>query len=84
MLPAAYYEKEIEKHAREDARCVEIQKVDGIGPISASAAVATIGDPNVFKNGCEVAVWLGLVPKQHSSGNKIVLGSISKRGYSLT
>lgn len=75
-----YYEKEIEKHAREDARCVEIQKIDGIGPISASAVVATIGDPNVFKNGREVAAWLGLVPKQHSSGNKIVLGSISKRG----
>lgn len=75
-----YYEKEILKHAKEDARCVEIQKIDGIGPISASAVVATIGDPNVFKNGREVAAWLGLVPKQHSSGNKVVLGSISKRG----
>jgi transposase len=75
-----YYTKEIERHAKEDSRCVEIQKIDGIGPISASAVVATIGDPNVFKNGREVAAWLGLVPKQHSSGNKIVLGSITKRG----
>lgn len=75
-----YYEREIKEHAREDARCVEIQKIDGIGPITASATVATIGDPKVFKNGREVAAWLGLVPKQHSSGNKIVLGSISKRG----
>jgi transposase len=75
-----YYEKEIEQNAKEDSRCVEIQKIDGIGPISASAVVATIGDPNVFKNGREVAAWLGLVPKQHSSGNKVVLGSISKRG----
>jgi len=75
-----YYTKEIEKHAKEDARCVELQKIDGIGPITASAAVATIGDPNVFKNGREVAAWLGLVPKQHSSGNKTILGSISKRG----
>lgn len=52
----------------------------GIGPITASALVATIGDPHVFKNGREVSAWLGLVPKQHSSGKKIRLGKISKRG----
>ncbi|MCH9757220.1 MAG: IS110 family transposase [Gammaproteobacteria bacterium] len=54
----------------------------GIGPITASAVIATIGDPSVFKNGREVSAWLGLVPKQHSSGNKIRLGGISKRGDS--
>jgi transposase len=75
-----YYTKEIQKHSREDTRCVEIQKIDGVGPITASAIVATISDPNVFKNGREVAAWLGLVPKQHSSGNKKILGPISKRG----
>jgi transposase len=61
-------------------RCKEIQKIKGIGPITASAMVASIGDASVFKNGREVSAWLGLVPKQHSSGNKIRLGGISKRG----
>lgn len=42
--------------------------------------MATIGDANTFKNGREVSAWLGLIPKQHLSGNKIVLGSITKRG----
>lgn len=74
------YDKDIEQHANEDARCIEIQKLKGIGPITASAVVATIGDPGVFKNGREVSAWFGLVPKQHSSGNKIRLGGISKRG----
>ncbi|MDQ8039654.1 MAG: transposase [Rickettsiella sp.] len=43
-------------------------KIAGIGPLSASAAVATIGDAKVFNNGREVSAWLGLVPIQHSSG----------------
>ena len=75
-----YYAKQIAQHAKSDPRCVEIQNIEGVGPITASAIVATIGDPKVFKNGREVAAWLGLVPKQHSSGNKVILGSISKRG----
>jgi transposase len=75
-----YYDKQIRQHAKSDPRCVEVQNIEGVGPITASAIVATIGDPSVFKNGREVAAWLGLVPKQHSSGKKIVLGSISKRG----
>jgi transposase len=74
------YNKKIEEHADTDPRCVAIQKVDGIGPITASAMVATISDPSVFKNGREVSAWLGLVPKQHSSGNKVVLGGITKQG----
>lgn len=75
-----YYDREIREQAKNDPRCVEIQNIDGIGPITASAIVATIGDPKIFKNGREVAAWLGLVPQQHSSGNNIVLGSITKRG----
>jgi len=74
------YDKEIEVMAKGNAVCKEIMKINGIGPISASAVVATIGDAKVFKNGREVAAWLGLVPKQHSSGEKIRLGGISKRG----
>lgn len=74
------YDKKIEKQAGTDPRCIAIQEIDGIGPITASAIVATISDPHVFKNGREVSAWLGLVPKQHSSGNKVILGSITKRG----
>lgn len=76
----AYYDKKIKLHAGTDARCIAVQEIEGVGPITASALVATISDPQVFKNGREVAAWLGLVPKQHSSGNKVVLGGITKRG----
>jgi transposase len=74
------YDKQIEHVAKQDARCCELMKIEGIGPLTASAAVATIGDAKAFKNGREVSAWLGLVPKQHSSGEKIRLGGISKRG----
>jgi transposase len=74
------HEKEIHQMASKDTMCQEVMNIEGVGPITASAIVATVGDAKVFKNGREVAAWLGLVPKQHSSGNKIVLGGISKRG----
>lgn len=74
------YDREIEEQAERDPMCRELQKIEGIGPISASALVASIGDASLFKNGRELSAWLGLVPKQHSSGNKVRLGGISKRG----
>lgn len=74
------YNGKIEQHASKDLRCKAVQEIDGIGPITASAIVSTISDPNVFKNGREVSAWLGLVPKQRSSGNRITLGGITKRG----
>jgi transposase len=58
----------------------KLEKVPGIGPITASALVASIGDARNFHNGRQVAAWLGLVPKQHSSGGKSCLLGISKRG----
>jgi len=76
----AFYDKALEKAAEENAQCREIMKIEGIGPITASAVVATVGDAKVFKNGREMSAWLGVVPRQHSSGNKIRLGGISKRG----
>ena len=76
----AEYDKQIGQLAKQEARCQELMKIEGIGPLTASAAVATIGNAKVFKNGREMAAWLGLVPKQHSSGEKIILGSITKRG----
>lgn len=54
--------------------------IPGIGPITASAIVATVADATQFKNGRQFAAWLGLVPQQHSSGGKERLGGISKRG----
>lgn len=76
----AEYDKKIKRHASTDPRCIAVQEIEGVGPITASAIVATISDPTVFKNGREVSAWLGLVPKQHSSGNKIILSGITKRG----
>ena len=74
------YDKEIEQMTAKDPMCREIMKIEGVGPLTASAVVATIGDAKLFKNGREVSAWLGLVPKQHSSGNTIRLSGITKRG----
>jgi transposase len=57
-----------------------LAEIPGIGPITASALVASIGDAKRFANGRQLAAWLGLVPKQHSSGGKQWLLGISKRG----
>src|ERR1700723_1373221 len=56
--------------------------IPGIGPIIATAIAATIADPNIFRSGREFAAWLGLVPRQNSTGGKARLGGISKRGDS--
>jgi len=57
-----------------------IAQIPGIGPLTASALVASIGDVSAFRNGRQLAAWLGLVPRQHSSGGKPHLLGISKRG----
>jgi len=59
---------------------LKLEAIPGIGPITASAIVATVGNATEFKNGRQLAAWLGLVPKQHSSGGKQHLLGISKRG----
>lgn len=70
----------IEAHARDDERCVRLRAIVGIGPITADAAVATVGNAHEFKQGRQMAAWLGLVPTQHSSGGRARLGEISCRG----
>lgn len=70
----------IESWAREDERTLRLLELEGVGPLTASAVVATVGDPSMFKNGRQMAAWLGLVPSQHSSGGKSRLGGITKRG----
>jgi transposase len=57
-----------------------LASIPGVGVLTASALVASIGDARCFKNGRELAAWLGLVPRQHSSGGKPLLLGISKRG----
>ncbi len=70
----------IEAHARQDERCVRLRAIIGVGPITADAAVATVGNAREFKQGRQMAAWLGLVPTQHSSGGHARLGEISCRG----
>jgi transposase len=70
----------IEKVAKEDSYCQRIQTIEGIGPISASAIIAKIGNGSEFKKGRELSAFLGLVPRQSSSGNKQLLLGISKHG----
>jgi len=75
-------EKKIVCWHRKDGTSKKLEAIPGIGPITASALVASIGDSKHFKNGRQVAAWIGLVPKQHSSGGKQTLLGISKRGDS--
>lgn len=73
-------EAQIQAWHRNSDLSTKIAQVPGIGPISASALVASIGDAKNFDNGRQLAAWLELVPKQHSTGGKSNLLSISKRG----
>jgi transposase len=57
-----------------------LMRVPGVGPVTATALVATVGDARTFRNGRQPAAWLGLVPRQHSSGGTRRLGRITKRG----
>ena len=68
-------------HRQHDASC-RLARIPGIGPLTASALVASVGNAKSFANGRQLAAWLGLVPRQHSSGGKSVLLGISKRGDS--
>ena len=72
--------EEIEALARADAGCERLMSVPGIGPIISSAMVSAIGAGDGFGKGRDFAAWLGLVPKQISTGDRTILGKISKRG----
>lgn len=71
---------EIEQLAKGDGHCKSLMAVPGIGPMTASAMVAAIGNGAAFSKGRDFAAWLGLVPKQISTGDRTVLGGISRRG----
>src|SRR6266496_2253174 len=71
---------EIETLARQDKACERLMTVPGIGPLISSTMVAAIGTGDVFSKGRDFGAWLGLVPKQISTGDRTILGKISKRG----
>jgi transposase len=73
-------EVQIQTWHRNSVDSKKLAQIPGIGPISASALVASIGDAKNFKDGRQLAAWLGLVPRQHSTGGKPTLLGISKRG----
>ena len=72
--------EQIQLWHRENAASRKLADIPGIGPITASALVASIGDAKDFESGRQLAAWLGLVPRQHSTGGKQTLLGISKRG----
>ena len=73
-------DQQIDAWHRSNEKSQKLAQIPGIGPLTATALVASIGDARCFNNGRELAAWLGLVPRQHSSGGKVLLQGISKRG----
>ena len=71
---------QLERISAADAGCTRIRQIPGIGPIVATAIVAAIGTGAAFRKGRDFAAWLGVVPRQYSTGGKAKLLGISKRG----
>jgi transposase len=74
------YDNHLKRIANRDERCKRLMALTGIAHITATALVASIGNGHDFKNGRQLAAWLGLVPGQYSSGGKVKLGHITKAG----
>ena len=75
-------EQQIQQWHPAQAASRRLAKIPGIGPLTASALVASIGDARSFQNGRQLAAWLGLTPRQHSTGGKQTLLGINRRGDS--
>lgn len=74
------YDKRIEALAQADEDAKRLMALEGVGPITATALIATVGDISTFKNGRQFTAWLGLVPRQWSTGGRARHGQITKRG----
>jgi transposase len=74
------YDRRIAELARMDDRVERLMAVEGVGPLTATALIAAVGNARQFRSGRELSAWLGLVPRQHSSGERVMLLGISKRG----
>jgi len=72
--------EEIDRIASQDAACQRLRQIPGVGPLVSTAMVAAVGNGAAFRKGRDFAAWLGLVPRQHSTGGKTILLGISKRG----
>jgi transposase len=79
-LRVANYDAQLKELAHADERCRRLMQLTGVAHITATALVASIGNGHDFKNGRQLAAWLGLVPGQHGSGGKTRLGRITKAG----
>ena len=66
----AYDQEKLEALATTHPECQRLRTIPGIGPLTATALVAAVSDASAFKNGRQLAAWLGLVPRQHSTGGK--------------
>ena len=73
-------DQHIKKCAQNDEQCQRLQEINGMGPLTAMALVSNVGDAKQFKNGRQMAAYLGLTPKEYSSGGKQRLSGITKRG----
>lgn len=76
----AWCDEQILEHGRQNALVKKAERILGIGKIGASALIAGVGDMRQFKRGSQLGAWLGLTPRQHSSGGKLSMGGITKRG----
>ena len=76
----ASFDRKIDRVFRQSEACQRIAKIKGVGPKTATAIIAAIGDGTEFRNGRHLAAWLGLVPRQYSSGDRRTMLGISKRG----
>jgi transposase len=74
------YDRELEVLARQSEPARQLMTIPGIGATTATALVASIGNPKQFRNGRQLAAWLGLTPRQYSTGGKVRLGRITKQG----
>ena len=73
-------DRRVDQLARQMEPAHRLMQVPGVGPVTATALIATVGHAHAFRNGRQLAAWLGLVPRQHSSGGTRRLGRITKRG----
>jgi transposase len=76
----AWCDAQIAVHVKEDAQARQLMPIPGVGPVSASALIASVGDLRQFRSAGQFAAWLGVVPRQNSTGGKTSLGGITKRG----
>ncbi len=74
------YDRELEQLARYCPHASRLMRLPGVGPITATALVASVVDPSLFRNGRQFAAWLGLVPRQFTTGGVVRLGRITKQG----